>query len=179
VIGTRGNKGLGRFVLGSTAELLIHHAICPVLTVGPEVKVPEKIFPFERIVYATDFSPESTKAFPFALSFAEDSGARIYLCHVSPSHDEAHGADGRELMDNFNETLKRLVPSTAQEWCEPECIIEHGYAADGILLLARRVNADLIVLGTRKVSHWFLDVKAGIAFEVIRAANCPVLTVRG
>ena len=35
----------------------------------------------------------------------------------------------------------------AREWCEPECVLEHGVATDGILLLAQRVKADLIVLG--------------------------------
>lgn len=37
VIGTRGRKGLDRFLFGSTAEKVVRYAPCPVLTVrGPE-----------------------------------------------------------------------------------------------------------------------------------------------
>jgi nucleotide-binding universal stress UspA family protein len=179
VIGTRAHKGLAKLVLGSTAELLIHQAECPVLTIGPEARPPQKPLSFRRIVYATDFSTEAANASTFALSFAQDSGAHIYLCHVLPKPDRAHQLDGQELNDKFTRALQQLVPDVAREWCEPECILEHGVAADGILLLAQRVNADLIVMGTRRTSHWFDNFKSGVAFQVISNARCPVLTVRG
>ena len=34
VIGTHGRGALGRFLLGSVAESVVRHAICPVMTVG-------------------------------------------------------------------------------------------------------------------------------------------------
>ena len=51
-------------------------------------------------------------------------------------------------------------------------------ATDGILLLAQRVKADLIVLGTHKTSHWYDNFKTGVAFQVISGSSCPVLTIR-
>lgn len=39
VIGTRGRTGLSHLVLGSVAERVVQLAPCPVLTVGPTVKV--------------------------------------------------------------------------------------------------------------------------------------------
>ncbi|HTZ58315.1 MAG TPA: universal stress protein [Acidobacteriaceae bacterium] len=176
VIGTRGHKGLARMVLGSTAEELIHRARCPILTVGPSVPPLKKAVSFERIVYATDFSPEAAKAFVFALSFAEDYGAHLYMCHVLPE-DNDHMND-QELNDRFRGALQNLIPEVSREWCEPECVIEHGVATDGILLLAQRVNADLIVLGTKKASHWYENFKTGVAFQVISSSKCPVLTIR-
>jgi nucleotide-binding universal stress UspA family protein len=176
VIGTRGNKGLARLVLGSTAEELIHQARCPILTIGPWVPAPTQPVGFQRIIYATDFSPEAAKACVFALSFAEDFGAHLYLCHVLP---EGNGQmNDQELNDRFIATLRNLVPDVAREWCEPECVLQQGVAADGILLLAHRVKADLIVLGTRKTSHWFDNFKTGVAFQVISSSPCPVLTIR-
>ena len=86
--------------------------------------------------------------------------------------------DDHELNARFTSALQRLVPDVAREWCEPECVLEHGFAADGILLLAQRVKADLIVLGTRKASHWFDNFKTGVAFQVISSSHCPVLTIR-
>jgi nucleotide-binding universal stress UspA family protein len=85
----------------------------------------------------------------------------------------------QELIDRFTQALQQLIPELNRERCEPECLLEHGYAADGILLLAHRVAADLVVLGTRRTSHWFEVFKAGVAFQVIGSARCPVLTIRG
>lgn len=176
VIGTRGYKGLARLVLGSTAEELIHKAVCPILAIGPSVPEPKKPINFRRIVYATDFSPEAAKACVCALTFAQDFGAHLYLCHVLP---EGNGQmNDQELNDRFTSALRNLVPDAAREWCEPECVLEHWVAADGILLLAQRVEADLIVLGTRKTSHWYDSFKAGVAFQVISRSRCPVLTMR-
>jgi nucleotide-binding universal stress UspA family protein len=176
VIGTRGHKGLARLVLGSTAEELIHQATCPILAIGPFVPAPRHQVNFQRIVYATDFSPEAAKACVFALTFAQDFGAHLYLCHVLPEGD--HQMNDQELNDRFITALGNLVPGVAREWCEPECVLEHGVAADGILLLAQRVQADLIVLGTRRTSHWFDNFKTGVAFQVISSSTCPVLTIR-
>ena len=176
VIGTRGHKGLARLVLGSTAEELIHRATCPILAIGPEVKPPRLPLEVQRIVYATDFSPEAAKACVFATSFAQDFGAHLYLCHVLPEHP--HNMNDQELNERFIHELEKLVPDVAREWCEPECVLEHGVATDGILLLAQRLNADLIVLGTRKTSHWYDNFKTGVAFQVISGSTCPVLTIR-
>jgi nucleotide-binding universal stress UspA family protein len=179
VAGTRGQSGLARLAFGSTAEQLVHHAECPVLAVGPDVKSSGPFGTFGRIVYATDFSPEAAKAAAFAFSLAQDSSAHIYLCHVIPAANHHHRFNDQELTEQFMSALKQLIPDIVPECCEPECIVEHGYAADGILLLANRIHADLIILGTRRLSHWFDTLKTGVAYEVIRAATCPVLTVRG
>ena len=176
VIGTRGHKGLARLVLGSTAEELIHQAKCPILTIGPGVPPPQLPVSFQRIVYATDFSPEAAKACVLALSFAQDFGAHLYLCHVLPEHP--HAMNDQELNRRFISEMEKLVPDVAREWCEPECVLEHGVATDGILLLANRVNADLIVLGTRRASHWYDAFRSGVAYQVISNSTCPVLTIR-
>ena len=178
VIGTRGHKGLARLVLGSTAEQLIHQANCPILTIGPGVRPPKLPVSPQRIIYATDFSPEAAKACVFALSFAQDFGAHLYLCHVLPEPRSVDRMDDNELNVRFTSLLQSLVPDVAREFCEPECVLEHGFAADGILLLAERVKADLIVLGTRTTSHWFDNFKTGVAFQVISTSHCPVLTIR-
>jgi nucleotide-binding universal stress UspA family protein len=173
VAGTASHTGLGRLILGSTAEGLIRNAPCPVLTVGPNaVPAPEdKPLFFERIIYATDFSPEAAKAAVFALSFAQDSGANLLLCYVysgtsNPIVDEA-----------FKDALRRLVPETSYDWCNPEFIVEHGEAPTAILDLAERINADLIVLGARKASFWLTHFERGVTPNLLAQARCPVMTI--
>lgn len=179
VSGTRGYGGLARLALGSVAEHLIYHAACPLFTVGPHVRRARAPENFKQIVCATDFSPAAASAVKFAVAFAQHCGAHVFLCHVLPRPRGGAHLDVQQMTEKFKAELQAQIPDIAREWCEPECVVDHGYAADGILLLAQRVIADLIVLGTHAASHWFTNPKTGIAFAVIRAAECPVLTVRG
>lgn len=176
-IGTRGRNDLGRLAIGSVAEYLIRHTRCPVLTAGPHAKPSGATGGFQRIVCATDFSPEAAAATRFAIAFAQNQRAHMFLCHVLPPPNPDHPMNTQQLLENFGGRLLQLIPEAAREWCEPECIVDHGYARDGILLLAQRVKADLIIFGTRRFSHWFTDLRAGIAFGVMRSAACPVLTI--
>jgi nucleotide-binding universal stress UspA family protein len=176
VMGTHCKRSVERFIAGSTAEELIRKANRPVLTVGPNTRVPaEGPLTFRNIVYATDFSAQAAKAAVFALSFAEDSGAHLYYCHVPGPTDGAHDAPVSDAA--FRAELQRLVPDCSYEWCDPQCVVEHGRAADGVLKLARRVNADLIVLGPRKPTFALTHLERGVTLQVLCDTECPVLTV--
>ena len=50
-------------------------------------------------------------------------------------------------------------------------------AAKGILELAKRVHADLTVLGPRKPTFVLTHLERGVILEVLADAECPVLTV--
>ena len=170
-------SGVERLILGSTAEQLIRSAKCPVLTVGPNAKGPgDAPLVFQTIVYATDFSPEAAKAAIYALSFAQDSGARLYFCYVLGL--QAATSWTREVLDRaFQTALKKMIPESSYDWCNPECVVEHGDAAEAILELAERVQADLIVLGARKASFWLTHVERGLTPDLLARATCSVLTV--
>jgi nucleotide-binding universal stress UspA family protein len=174
VAGTHSKSGTERLVLGSTAEQLIRSAACPVFTVGPHAKQPPPLF-FERIVYATDFLLEAAKAAVYALSFAEDSGAHLYVCHVLGKQEASTGM--RKLPDSaFHSALKQMIPDSSYDWCKPECVVECGDAAEAILELAARVHADLIVLGAHKDWSWRTPEDRGIVPSVWSRATCPILT---
>jgi nucleotide-binding universal stress UspA family protein len=176
VAGTAAKSGPERLVLGSNAAELIRNARCPVLTVGPRVPEPEEgPLRFRDIVVATDFSAEAAKAIQLALSFAQDSRAHIYLCYVVSSH--AVGTASESMDDAFRSALERLIPESCRERCSPECVVEHGDAGRGVLELAKRVKADLIVLGARKASFWLMHVERGLTPDLLAEATCPVLTV--
>lgn len=176
VAGTHSKGGLERLLVGSTAEELIRNSPCPVLTVGPHAKQPEAgPLVFRTIVYATDFSAEAAKAAVFALSFAQDSGARIYFCYVAGA--EATAEQRKALDAPFKAALAKMIPESTYEWCSPEAVVEHGDAAEGILKLADRVHADLIVLGARNASFWLTHIEHGLTPDLLAEATCPVMTV--
>jgi len=177
VAGTQSKSGVERLLLGSTAEQLVRNAECPVLTVGPKARIPrDEPLVFRTIVYATDFSTEAAKAAVYALSFAEDSQARLYSCYVRPSEPESPAVT--EFLDSeLLRALKTMIPENSYDWCSPECVIEHGDAATAILGIADRVHADLIVLGARRASFWLTHVEGGLTSRLLSEAGCPVMTV--
>lgn len=176
VAGTHSKWGLERLVLGSTAEELIRNAMCPVLTVGPHARKPQDgPLVFRRIVYSTDFSAHGAKAAIFALSFAQDSGAHIYLCHIAKTGETTPEAELRDT--EFNAALSKMIPESVYEWCSPETVIRHGEPAKAILDLATNVDADLIVLGARNSSFWLKHVEHGLTPDLLAEAHCPVMTV--
>jgi len=180
VVGTHGAERWNRLVMGSVAESLVHNATCPVLTVGPKVfRRPKFEVSLNHILYATDFSAEATHAAPYALSLAQEFGAKITLVHVLPPELRSN-ADRDQLTEHFRDELERLVPRAAQDWCEPEFVLEFGGSVQAIVELAEQRAADLIVLGTRKSSAGVLTYfKSGVAYHIMCRAECPVFTVTG
>ncbi len=177
VAGTESRTGMEQLLPGSTAEQLIRSAGCPVLTVGPRVKPPaDGRLSFRRILCATDYSPESAKAAAFALSLAEDSGARLICCYVEETRADGtsshHVADGQ-----FRQALKELLPIGYFDWCVPEYFFELGRADESLLDLAAQMRADLIVLGACRSSFWLSTIDRRLTRSLLAQADCPILVV--
>jgi nucleotide-binding universal stress UspA family protein len=182
VMGTRGRSGIGKLLLGSTAEETFRQAPCPVLTVGPHSPVrPDPGGEFTRILFATDFSPESGAAAAYAVSLAQEFQARLTLLHVIEEAKSNELVRPADVMASSMRLLRDLVPAEAELWCVPEYVIEYGGAAEKILDVATRCKADLIVLGARRpsgVPGAASHLPIATAHKVVSDATCPVLTIR-
>ncbi|HEY6902675.1 MAG TPA: universal stress protein [Candidatus Acidoferrales bacterium] len=182
VLGTRGRTGIGKLLLGSHAEEIFRHAACPVLTVGPRaqgVRGGEK--ELREVLYATDFSPESQAAAPYAVSIALALEAHLNLLHVVEEPKVGELISPTEVMPSSERLLRTLVPEDTEFWRDPLYFVERGLASDKILEVAERIPASLIVLGVRKppgVPGAATHLGIGLAHRVVAAAACPVLTVR-
>jgi nucleotide-binding universal stress UspA family protein len=177
VTGTHSRHGLSKAILGSCSEGIIRHANRPVMTVGPKCKpVPKDRLLFSTILFATDFHSDTREKAAVALAFARDSIAKIYLCHVlnRPGEDISETL-GLQL--KFESELQKLVPQSVYDCCSPESVVEIGEAAPRLLELAKKVGADLIVLGAKRKSSWFADLNEGVVGQVLRQAECPVMTI--
>jgi len=177
VTGTNGRHGLSKAILGSCSEGIIRHAHCPVFTIGPKAKpAPKGPLSFHTIVFATDFGSDVAQKAAMAFSFAQESIAKIYLYHVM----KQPGPDITETLSmrlKFEMALERLIPESTYDWCAPEVVVEAGEAAPHILNLAKKVQADLIVLGARPSATWFGHLIEGTVGKVLLDAECPVMTV--
>jgi nucleotide-binding universal stress UspA family protein len=192
VLGTHGRTGVQKLLLGSTAEEMLRLAACPVLTVGPKIagraKLPaiegegKDLSPVEisvrQIVYATDFSPESLAAAPFATSLAQEFQSKLTLLHViERCKDKDHET---EPIDLALQRLRKLVPEEASLWCSPRPAVQIGPTADCILQEALDTTADLIVLGVRSAAGHLgaaTHLPWATAHRVVAQAHCPVLTI--
>jgi len=181
VMGTHGRKGFRRALLGSVAEEVFRKASCPVLTVGPRVSYDtERRLVMKEILFATDFSPESLTALPFAVSLAQEHQSNLTLLNVTGKPETGELVHPREYTESTLRRLQSLMPADAQLWCEPKYRVEHGPEAEKILEVATAVGADLIVMGVRKPQGMGVATHLGhpVAHDVVANAGCPVLTFR-
>lgn len=182
IVGTRGRSGIRKFLLGSVAEEVVRNATCPVLTVGPySPSAPKAGGEINKILFATDFSPESSAAVPYAISLAQEFQAHLTLLHVITKPKTGDLVHPSELAASSLHLLRKLVPWEAELWCAPEYIVEQGAAAERILEVAARQENDLIVLGVRKpagLTGAATHLPTATAHKVVSRAYCPVLTVR-
>lgn len=186
VLGTHGRTGRQKLLLGSVAEEIIRRSNVPVLTIGPSLRAnAQTVAGLHRILFATDFSPESSAAAPYAVSLAKREGGRLILVHVVPKTRPAGGTDASSASISVAEAMHRLyqIPSKAADLNgPPEVAIEYGDPAERIVETARQRDADIIVLGIRAargVPGAATHLERPIAHKIIVNAPCPVLAVRG
>jgi nucleotide-binding universal stress UspA family protein len=183
VVGTHGRRGLQRALLGSVADRLVRQAPCPVLTVPPLAGgvTHEAI---RRICFATDFSPSSRAAWPWAVALAQAANAEVDLVHVTfePVADRHLSPDSiarmvRALDEQGPHDVERFLERSELPRDRIRVHLTHGVAGEQIVHQARERAADIIVMGTHGwsgVVRWMLG---SVASHVIQMATCPVLTV--
>lgn len=184
VLGTHGRTGALKLLMGSVAEEIFRKCDKPVLTIGPAVRNGmHNGGRFHAILYATDFSREAEAAAPYALSFAEESQARLMLLHVLPEPSPKKGPkSAKESVADAMHEMQRLLPKNAANLCRPETMVRFGRPAEKILECAKESGADLIVMGVRAPSSRMgieSHFESAIAHRVVTQAFCPVLTMRG
>ncbi|MEX0771983.1 MAG: universal stress protein [Balneolales bacterium] len=102
VMGTHGRTGFSRLFMGSATDKVLRICQKPVLVVEEHSKLDE----IKSILVTTDFSENSTRAFPIAMEIAEGSGGKIDLVHIVSK--EALGAgDDDEAANNTASSRKK------------------------------------------------------------------------
>ena len=192
VIGTHGRHGVGKLLLGSVAEQIFRQADCMVLTVGPgSYQEPRVGSPRANrtFLFATDFGEASLHSLPFAVSSANQFGAKLVLFSVIPL-DPMTGCTADEWMrareNARTATLQRLQELTRNAVLDvrPEFYVEFESVSPisrMILKAAEKLHVDVIIMGLHRSTHprTASHMPWATAYDVVCGAECPVLTVRG
>ena len=171
VLGTRGRSGIARLLLGSLAQQIFQYVCCPVLTIGPFCRGASRPFRMNNLLFATDLSRESEAAIPYVLTAAKTWGAGIDVVHVSSSAK----SDAR----HSTESLRNNMNAHAHGECIPMRFhLLAGEVSSAVLEFAERNHDDLIVLGLDHRRSLYNGPSLSHAYEMVRQARCPVLSVR-
>jgi nucleotide-binding universal stress UspA family protein len=189
VMGTHGRSGFDRLLLGSVAEKVLRKAPCPVLTVPPHAPTHAPASAgFKRILCPLDFSPSALQALGFALALGQQSKGVVTVLHViewlteEEPRTHAHFSVPeyrRYLTEDAYERMRPLLAEAAGPRCKFEPVVLTGRAHHEIAQTAASREADLIVMGAQGRGAVGVSLFGSTAQHVVRAANCPVLTVRG
>ncbi|HZT30311.1 MAG TPA: universal stress protein [Bryobacteraceae bacterium] len=161
-MGTHGRSGFNRLMLGSVAEKVLRASPVPVLTVGQRHPEPE----IRRILVPANDSDAARQALAEAAEIAVCTGASLTLLYV---RDEQAGEAAPDLC--------AWVPPGARGRCEIRQITVEGDPAERIVENAAALEADLVVLGTRRRPFADATVLGSTTARVVRHAPCAVLTV--
>lgn len=144
--------------------------------------------PFKKILVATDFSDHAREAVQYAADLARRYEGSLLLIHVYQPVNYAL-PDGymlytptqmTSMMEEFEQQLTRSKEEALAAGApRVETSLPIGAAAFEIVEAARAADCDLIVMGTHGrtgLSHMLIG---STAERVVRAATCPVLTVKG
>jgi len=138
------------------------------------------------VLCPVDFTPLSDAGLDTAVRICRQFGARLVLEHnldpapppwmgVSWMWSESHEAELERKAAHAEKRLKEILDELPRE-LKREAKLTRGPVVQWLLLVAKQVEADLIVMG----SHgWSTPDHASVTEQIILEAPCPVLAVQG
>lgn len=171
VVGTHGRAGVPRLLLGSVAQEIFHYVHCAVLTVGPGSPEAPELQP-KRILFSTDLSPDSLAALPWVFTAVREWHTKLDLLHVCSLEGVEHARLMEDLRSRMEISIQDNDHSTVQGY------IVQGNPAACVLQFATNHGVDLIVLGLKPRTALYEGPLWSNAYEIVRHASCPVLSVR-
>lgn len=135
----------------------------------------------KRIVVAVDLSTHSQKTASYAAEFAKSFGASITLVHAfAPERitefttEEVHQRFAADMRDTERD-LDKLAAAVRET--HPYCYTEFrvGDPAEEVNLIAKALNADLIITASHHPGFLGRLFGADQAPRILHRAQCPVL----
>jgi nucleotide-binding universal stress UspA family protein len=188
IMPTHGRTGLKHVFLGSTAERIVQHALCPVLVTRRNSAQSNNgsRFTMRTILVPVDFSSCSREGLEYAVSFANEFGAKIILLHTTYL-GYIYSSEGTVIYDipalqeaarqKAERQMREIVRSINFGGVKYETVLTEGSPVLDICAFAKDHGVDLIITSTHGLTGWNHILIGSIAEQVVRHAPCSVLVV--
>ncbi len=185
---TSGRSGLGRLILGSTAEKVLARTPVPVLLVRAWEPEPAPIGAHPTLLVPLDGSPFAEEALRPATALVAPIGGRLVLLHAAPTRTTALTLPKEirvpppdsedESGHDIEKYLESIVGDLGAEGTVAEVEIRSGDAVEAIVAAACEHGANLIVMATRGRTGVSLAILGSVADGMLRRGAVPLLLVR-
>ena len=164
VMGTKGATGLKEFFIGSNAEKVVRKASCPVITLGQPTRAED----IQDIVFATNIADVSENLVMHVKQLQNMFKAKVHLVRINtPNNFER------------DQLVEKALKDVAERFMLQDYTINiynDIYEDQGILSFARKINADLIAMGTHGRTGLGHLVSGSLAEDVVNHAKRPIWT---
>ena len=176
VMGSRGQRNLNEYVLGSTTDRVVNRTDRQVLTVRDVDTAIE--YPYETLLVPTDGSDRATEAVELASEIAATHGAALHLLVVIDELpvgiDAESAADGIEAEDN---AILQSALDHVDAGVDVTAAVRFGSIRGEITDYAGDVGAGCIVMGTHGRQGFDQRLLGSTTERVLRTSPVPVLTI--
>ncbi len=183
VMGTHGQRGYDRLMVGSVTDRVMRRAPCPVLVVSNQPQnsmaageEPGHVHRLNRILYCTDFSENSSPAVNYAISATEEYEAELTMLHVL--EDVSRRGNTQDAIAAATAQLDKLIPPDGGKTRRTKTVVRVGKPYQQIIQLAQEAQIDLTAMGVRGRGALDLAVFGSTTYRVMQLGPCPVLAVR-
>jgi nucleotide-binding universal stress UspA family protein len=176
---THGYGPFRRALLGSVTAKVLHDTRVPVWTDAHAPEASHRAHPQPRqILVALDLKAESQHTLEAALQLAKDCGATVEIVHAAPEGEIAPLETEARLHEVTAEAAREAVVAVKRQdgGTEVDVVVDTGSVSKLLRSVALRKRSDLIVIGRGALQEGFGMLRSN-AFEIIRDAPCPVLSL--
>jgi nucleotide-binding universal stress UspA family protein len=132
-----------------------------------------KLLHLNVVLAAIDSAPGSAAVLRGARELAMAAGAKLHVLHVARSDAAVHRHKQAEPTDD----VKRLLDDAGMTAGDADVHTLGGEPALGILSLAERIHADVIVLGRHRPSAASDQALGSTALRVVTSSDAPCLVL--
>ena len=168
---THGRSGIGRWVLGSITDKVLHATTNPLFIVRgrPDGSTTGKAN-IDNIIVPLDGSAVAEQILPHAINLSRALGVKIIAFTIIPT-EESHAHEE----DHLRQLGERLLREGANSF---EARVLHGSPAKAIVDMTHEMPDSLVAITTHGHSGVGHGVMGSVTDRVVRYSGAPVLVTR-
>jgi nucleotide-binding universal stress UspA family protein len=190
---THGRSGIGRWLLGSVTDKVIHSAPCSMLVIRPkrEDDSKQREAKLSRIILPLDGSELSEAAIPAALELAKTLNLPVTVARVVPTAQfSAAGEWSAGYAGGYAEVLEAVEGETKEYLAAKVSDLKRrgiarvdskmflGDPAGHIVDLGREREGSLVIMSSRGRTGLGRAILGSVADRVVSSSGAPVLLVK-